>query len=187
MRKCSSSRLSVESVLLSMWRSLTALTPTSQINDSWESDSGLPMTDDTVLGDSLAVLSLRVATEVDRELKGKTADPKVFAEFTKELSKASGLDVTGGSAFLHSDPMTTEVFAQAIREASHEAVFDVSSLSAAVRKIIGPLTHTGEARPEDLGLIKSFCLSLHKSMMAQRLPPLPEGERAFEDELRFVR
>jgi hypothetical protein len=46
--------------------------------------------------------------------------------------------------------------------------------------------HSGAARPEDLGLIKSFCLSLHRSMMAQRLPPLNEGERAFEDELRFV-
>ena len=44
------------------------------------------MTEDTVLGDKLAVLSLRVASEVDRKLKGKTADPQVFAEFTKELS-----------------------------------------------------------------------------------------------------
>jgi hypothetical protein len=145
------------------------------------------MTDDAALGDSLAVLSLRVATEVDRKLKGKVANPKVFAEFTKELSKASGLNTTGESAFLHSDPITTEVFAQAIREASHETVFDVSSLSAAIKKIIDPLTHTGEARLEDVSLIKSFCLSLHKSMMAQRLPPLHEGERAFEDELRFVR
>jgi hypothetical protein len=145
------------------------------------------MTEDAVLGDNLAVLSLRVATEVDRELKGKSANPEVFAEFTKELSKASGIDAAGESAFLHSDPLTTEVFAQAIREASHEPVLDVSSLSSAVKKIIDPLTRTGSARPEDLGLIKNFCLSLHRSMMAQRLPPLHEGERAFEDELRFVR
>jgi hypothetical protein len=168
-------------------RSLTDSTPAPHFGDSWESDSGQPMTNDTVLGDSLAVLSLRVATEVDRELKGKAADPKVFAEFTKELSRASGLDLTGESAFLHSDPMTTEVFAQAIKQASHEPVLDVSSLSTAIRKIIGPLTQTGTALPEHLRLIKNFCLSLHRSMMAERLPPPPEGERAFEDELRFVR
>ena len=169
----------------SVWRNLTVLTPTPQFTQS--SDSGLAMTDDIALGDRLAVLSLRVAIEVDRELKGKAADHKVFAEFTKELSKASGVDIAGESAFLHSDPMTTEVFAQAIKEASKEDVFDVSSLSAAVKKIIDPFTHARETRPEDLGLIKSFCLSLHKSMMAQRLPPLQEGERAFEDELRFSR
>jgi hypothetical protein len=145
------------------------------------------MAEDTVLADSLAILSLRVASEVDRELKGKAANPRVFAEFTKELSKASGIDAAGASAFLHSDPTTTEVFAQAVKEASHEAVLDVGSLGAAVMKIIGPLTRTGSVRPEDLGLIKSFCLSLHKSMMAQRVPPLHEGERVFEDELRFVR
>jgi hypothetical protein len=145
------------------------------------------MTDDTVLGDSLAILSLRVAAEVDRKLKGKPTNRLVFAEFTKELSKTSGVDFAAESAFLHSDPTTTEVFAQAIKDASQEPVFDVSELSTAVKKIIEPLAHAGDARPEDLRLIKTFCLSLHKSMMAQRLPPLHEGERAFEDELRFVR
>jgi hypothetical protein len=110
------------------------------------------MTDDTVLGDSLAVLSLRVATEVDKKLGGKTADPKVFAEFTKELSKASGLDLVGESAFLQSDPMTTEVFAQAIREASHERVLDVSSLSVAVKKNHRPPHSYWRSAPGTLGL-----------------------------------
>jgi hypothetical protein len=75
------------------------------------------MNDDTILGESLAMLALRVATEVDRKLKGKAADPTVFSKFAKALSKASGLDSPSESAFLHSDPTTTEVFAQAIREA----------------------------------------------------------------------
>jgi len=145
------------------------------------------MNDDTILDESLAMLALRVATEVDRKLKGKAADPTVFSKFAKELSKASGLDSPSESAFLHSDPTTTEVFAQAIREASNEPVFDISSLGAAVKKIIDPIAHAGEARSEDWSLIKIFCLSLHKSMMAQRLPPMSEGERAFEDELRVVR
>jgi hypothetical protein len=145
------------------------------------------MTDDAGLGDSLAVLSLRVAAEVDRELKGKPADSQVFTDFTKELSKSAGVNFAAESAFLHSDPATTGVFAQAIRDASQEPVFDISALSAAVKKIIEPLTRAGEVRREDLSLIKNFCLSLHKSMMAQRLPPLHEGERAFEDELRFIR
>jgi hypothetical protein len=150
-------------------------------------DSGQPMNDENVLGDRLAMLSLRVATEVDRKLSGKNADPDVLSKFAEELSKASGLDSPGETAFLHADPMTTEVFAQAIREASHEPVLDISSLSTAVKKIIDPIFSAKEPRSEDWSLIKTFCLSLHKSMMAQRLPSLNEGERAFEDELRFVR
>jgi hypothetical protein len=138
------------------------------------------------LGDTLAILSLRVAAEVDRKLRGRSGDASVFAEFTKELSKASGVDLTE-QAFLQSDPSTTEVFAQAIRDTSPEPVQDVSSLSAAVRKIIEPLTHADTVGAEDLGLLKNFCLSLHKSMMAQRLPPINEGDQSFEDELRFVR
>src|ERR1700693_2544900 len=126
------------------------------------------MAEDAVLGDNLAVLSLRVASEVDRRLNGKVADPRVFAEFKKELSKASGIDAAGMGAFLHSDPMTTEVFAQAVREASHE-VLDVRSLEVAVKKILDPLASTESVRQEDLGQIKSFCLSLHRSMMAQRV------------------
>jgi hypothetical protein len=177
----------VESVLPSSRKNLTELTFGPHPAQSWEFDSGPPMTDDVALGDSLAVLSLRVATEVDRQLKGRAANPKVFSDFTKELSKASGLDAADESAFLHSDPTTTEVFAQAITEAWHEAVLDVSALSAAIKKIRDALAHSGSVPPAELTLIKSFCLSLHKSMMAQRLPPLHEGERAFEDELRFVR
>ena len=176
----------VESVLPSTRKNLTELTFEPHPPDAWESDSGLPMTD-VVLGDNLAVLSLLTATEVDRQLKGRSANAEVFSEFTRELSKASGLDAADESAFLHSDPTTTEVFAQAITDAWHEAVLDVSALSAAVKKIRDALAHSGSVRPEELALIKSFCLSLHKSMMAQRLPPLHEGERAFEDELRFIR
>lgn len=173
--------------MIFFWEALTRLTVRPDSWESWDFDSGQAMTDDAVLGDSLAILSLRVAAEVDRELKGKASDLKVFADFTKELSKSSGVDFAAESAFLHSDPITTGVFAQAIWETSQEPVSDISTLSAAVKKILEPLMCADHARPEDLGLIKSFCLSLHRAMMAQRLPPLHEGERAFEDELRFVR
>ena len=155
--------------------------------DSWESDSVPPMTDIIALGDDLAVLSLRVARELDRKRKDQAVDPRVFAEFRRELSRASGIGETDVTAFLHSDPATAEVFAQAVKETSSEAIADIEALSSAVLKIIEPLAKADEKLPDaQLGMIKTFCLSLHKSMMAQKLPPLYEGE-TFDDELRFVR
>jgi hypothetical protein len=146
------------------------------------------MSDDTALGDHLATLSLQVAEQVDRKLNGKNADSTVFANFSRELSRASGLGEPNSTAFLHADPMTTEVFAQAIRESSREPLSDLASLGLALTKIIRPLSENEEGIPDHvLGLLKAFCLSLHKSMMAQRLPPLHEGERWFEDEIRFAR
>jgi hypothetical protein len=159
-----------------------------QSTDSWESDSVAPMTDAFALGDDLAILSLRVAQELDRKRKDQAINPQVFSEFRKELSRASGIGEADVTAFLHSDPAIAEVFAQAVRETSAESIQDIGALNAAVLKIIEPLAKAGKEFPDDqIETVKTFCLSLHRSMMAQKLPPLHEGERSFEDELRFVR
>jgi hypothetical protein len=145
------------------------------------------MTENSILGDSLALLSLRVALEVDRRLKGQKADSKVFSEFGRELSKASGVGEHHATAFLHADPFTTEVFAQAVEQSLHESIGDTGALSKAMSKIIEPLSQKEDALSEDsLKSVKAFCLSLHRSMMAQRLPPVYDGENSLEDELRFI-
>jgi hypothetical protein len=146
------------------------------------------MNDVMQLDDSLALLSLRVAQEVDRKLSGHQSDPEVFQNFRNELSKASGIGEAQSTAFLHADPTTTEVFAQAIGDASDQPVSDISSLSNAVMRIIEPLGGRRETLSDrDLENVKTFCLSLHKSIMAHRLPPLFEGDNSLEDELRFTR
>jgi hypothetical protein len=156
-------------------------------SDSWESDSVAPMTDPIAFGDDLAMLSLRVARELDRKSHGQSINPKIFSDFRTELSRASGVGEPNVTAFLNSDPTTTEVFAQAVRGTSAEPVSDVGSLNSAVLKIIEFLAKADEGLSDQaMHAVKMFCLSLHKSMMAQKLPPLYE-ERAFEDELRFVR
>jgi len=146
------------------------------------------MSEAALLDDDLALLSLRVAQEVDRKLSGQKADPEVFQHFRNELSRASGLGEAHSKVFLHADPTTTEVFAQAVGDASDEPVSDMASLSSAIMKIIEPLQTRGEALSDrDLAHVKVFCLSLHKSIMAHRLPPLYEGDNTLEDEFRFNR
>jgi hypothetical protein len=143
---------------------------------------------EAAINNDLAILSLRVAQQVDRKLHGETADPKVFSDFKRELALASGLGEPNATAFLHSDPATTEVFAQAIRKVSAEPLSDIASLGSALTKIIEPFEVTGNVTPTgQLNLLKAFCLSLHKSMVGQRLPAFNDGERTFDDELRFVR
>jgi hypothetical protein len=145
------------------------------------------MTENSILGDNLALLSLRVAQEVDRRLKGEKFDSSVFADFGKELSRASGIGERQSTAFLHSDPLTADVFAQAVEQTSHEPIRDIAALGDAMLKIIRPLNEQGESlSKESLKAVKAFCLSLHRSMMAQKLPSIHEGESSLEDELRFV-
>jgi len=146
------------------------------------------MTEASLLNDDLAILSLRVAQEVDKKLSGKRSDVRVFEDFRNELSKASGLGEAQSTVFLHADPVTTEVFAQAVGEISDEPLSDVKSLGDAVLKIIAPLKGKEDALSDrDLAHVKVFCLSLHKSIMAHRLPPLYEGDTTLEDEFRFSR
>ena len=143
---------------------------------------GVPMTD-VIFDDNLALLSLRVAQEVDRSLGGKQLDRLVLTDFSKELSRASGVSEPHATAFLQADPVTTEVFAQAIEETSKEQILDIYALRDAVMKIISSLN----ADQTDLSAIKAFCLSLHKAIMAQRLPLSREPEPALENALGFVR
>jgi hypothetical protein len=146
------------------------------------------MNDATSLDDNLALLSLRVAQEVDRRFGGRKSDSVVFGDFKRELSKASGLGESHSTAFLHADPITTEVFAEAIGDAWSTPLSDVASLSDAVMKIIAPLDERKESLSDsDLAMIKGFCLSLHKAIMAHRLPPLYDGDNSLEDEFRIGR
>ena len=95
------------------------------------------------IANACAILSLRVAQEIDRGLAGEKINSEIFEEFDKELSKASGVGEPNSTAFLHSDPITTEVFAQAIRDAYPEPVQDLQALGAALMKIVGPVRPNG--------------------------------------------
>jgi len=144
------------------------------------------MTQSALIEDDLALLSLRVAREVDRRLNGSKSDLAVFSDFGRQLSKASGIG-EHQSTFLYSDPLATEVFAQAVEQSSDQSIQDINALSNAMLKIIKPLNESADSISEDaLKAVKAFCLSLHRSMMAQRLPPVSEGDSSLEDELRFI-
>ncbi|TGN78922.1 hypothetical protein EOW77_0028805 [Bradyrhizobium yuanmingense] len=103
------------------------------------------------LGDDLALLTLQVAQEIDRRLGGAKTSTSVLADFGRELSRASGLGEEQSTAFLYSDPLTADVFAQAVEQSSHEPIRDLGALGEAMLRIIKPLTEQGEAfSDEDL-------------------------------------
>ena len=79
---------------------------------------GIPMIESNVLSDDLALLSLSAARQVDLRRKGKAWVPGVLHTLGLELSRASGLDEPLSTAFLHSDPLTTEIFAKVVGHAS---------------------------------------------------------------------
>jgi hypothetical protein len=139
-------------------------------------------TNHSVLDDKLALLSLRTAQEVDRRLHGGPVDPTVLVEFGKRLAEASGIDDAPETALLYSDPTATEVFSQAIKESSHQAVKDLETLMALIKRVIDPLVGDNkDLSPSDLRAVKSFCLAFHKSLAAQRLPMIFERETPFNE------
>jgi hypothetical protein len=133
------------------------------------------------LDDNLALLSLRTAQEVDRRLHGGSFDPRVLAEFGEKLVEASGIRDAHETAFLCSEPTATEVFFQAIEEFSGQSVKDLEALTEHMRAIINPLIGDTVLSDETLREIKSFCLALHKSLVAQRHPTNFERENPFEE------
>jgi hypothetical protein len=144
-----------------------------------------------VLGDGLALLSLRVAAELDKQLGGKNADQAAFKEFRNELSKAATGPTSSPEtmSYLQANPEASQVFARAICETTNRQLSDMAELVSALSQILSQIGkfETGESSTGDLSNMKRFCLSLHRSMMSQKLPPSYEGDPAFEGALGFVR
>jgi hypothetical protein len=139
---------------------------------------------DSPLGSDLALLSLHVAREVDRKLGGGSLDEAVLRDLGRELSRASGLDEPATQAFLHADPVTTEVLAEVVSRISPEPPSDLKALGVAMESFLMPLNSNANAlSTEKLETLKKFCLSLHRSIISQQLPKVYEEDKAFNDEM----
>lgn len=140
------------------------------------------------LGDDLAILTLRVAAQVDRKLRGIQIDRSPFVDFRSQLAKATAEPCAGTASYLQINPAATEVLAKAFHETQRN-ISNITELTNALTDIIETIEkfNIGDPSPEDLSKMKSFCLSLHRSMMSQKLPPPFEAENAFEDRLGILR
>ena len=146
------------------------------------------MTLDTEHQSDLALLSLHVAREVDRKLGGGSLDESVLRVFGRELSKASGIGEPSTRAFLHADPVTTEVLADVVSRISPHPVSDLNALGQAIETFLVPLNaHANTSSTIELESLKKFCLSLHRSILAQHLHKIHHEDYAFYEELRSVR
>ena len=134
---------------------------------------------DLNLNDNLALQSLRVAQQIDRRSTGEF-QASILSDFGKSLSHASGTPDGPMPAFLWVDPIATEVFSEAVQETSNQQISDMRELVEETSKIIASLVAGGQGLTQkDFERVKAFCLALHKSIMARRLPPLYERLRSF--------
>lgn len=133
----------------------------------------------------LAILSLQVAQQVDRRLSHKAFDPTTFARFAEELSRASGITREPSVRFLQANPAATDVLARAV--SAERRVSEIPELVEAIRSIVDSSKNLDENKSSDeFTRLKNFCLALHRSMMARRLPPR-RGDRGFEESLGIFR
>lgn len=136
-------------------------------------------------GGSFANLSLHAAEEIDRRLRGYQSKNEILNDWAKHLSRISGVGNTAEVAFLHSDPDTTDIIARAFDEASNKTVENIADLAREMKNIIDPLfDHEKTLKPNELNIVKSFCLALHRALMAQTLPT-PFDADLVDEEFRF--
>jgi hypothetical protein len=141
---------------------------------------------DLQLNDNLALQSLLVAQQIDRRSSDEF-QPKILSDFGERLSRASGVSDNPHRAYLITDPVATEVFSEAIQESSEQPISDMAALVDETRKIVQSLIAGGHGlSSKEFEEMKAFCLALHKSMMARRLPPMSERESSFDYDLRFA-
>jgi hypothetical protein len=138
------------------------------------------------LPDSLALLSLQLALQIDRRLKGRPFDATVFTRFGTELSQVSGVKTEPQAAFLSSDPMAAEVFSEAIEETSNTTLSTIDDVALHTGRIVEQIERAEQLSKNDLLQLKAFCLAFHKSMMAQQLPMPYDQENSLDNELRFI-
>jgi hypothetical protein len=142
----------------------------------------------TLLPDSLAILSLDTALQLDRRLKGRPFDTNVFVQFGNEMSQVTDAGQAPEATFLASDPIAAEIVSEAAEEVSQSSLSTIGDVVQFTRNIAARLTGDVETLSSaDLTFVKAFCLALHKSMLAQQLPPLHDREESLDNELRFAR
>lgn len=90
----------------------------------------------SALPDSLALLSLQLALQIDRRLKGRPYDRAVFSKFGDELSHVSGVKADPEAAFLASDPTAAEVFSEAIEETSKTTLSTIQDVAEYTGRIV---------------------------------------------------
>ncbi len=113
-------------------------------------------------------------------------DPSALRELGEQLTRASAATSSLSTSFLYSDPSATEVLAKAVEEASDMAITDIEELASQMQKILGPLVNNDhDPSGEELSKVKAFCLALHRSMMAQAMPPFAEWDTV-DGELNFA-
>jgi hypothetical protein len=140
----------------------------------------------SALPDRLALLSLRLALQIDRRLRKRPFDATAFSEFGTELSQISGIKAAPQAAFLASDPMAAEVFSEAIQETAHTTLNTIDEVAAHTGRLVENIERADQLSDEELSRLKTFCLAFHKSMMAQQLPMPYERETSLDNELRFI-
>lgn len=145
----------------------------------------IPMTQ--ALPDNLGLLSLQLALQIDRRLNGREFDPSTFAKFGTELSNASGAHAEPAVAFLSADPLTAEIFSEAIEETSNTSLSTIDEVAARTGEILSNLKKPDSLSADELNKLKAFCLAFHKSILAQQAPPVYERENSLDNELQFTR
>lgn len=140
----------------------------------------------SALPDSLALLSLQLALQIDRRLQRRPFDRTVFSKFGRELSQVSGIKTAPRAAFLTSDPMAAEVFSEVIEEISNTTLTTIDDVAAHTGSIVENIERADSLSDDELSKLKAFCLAFHKSMMAQQLPVPYDRENSLDNELRFI-
>jgi hypothetical protein len=140
------------------------------------------------LPDSLALLSLDTALQIDRHLKGRPFDYNVFKKLGNEMSQVTEAGVSTQASFLASDPIAAEIVSEAAEEASQQTLGTIDEVVQFARNIAELLqSDISRISPDNLSSVKNFCLAFHKSILAQQLPPLKDREDSLDNELRFTR
>jgi len=134
---------------------------------------------------SFANLSLHAAEEVDRRLRGYKPNNQILKDWAEHLSGISGVGEKAEVAFLHSDPDTTDIIARAFDEVSNKTVENIADLAREMKNIINPLFgHEISLTETELNIVKSFCLALHRALMAHALPKPFEAD-LLDEEFQF--
>jgi hypothetical protein len=116
----------------------------------------------------LTAISLDAAIQLDRILHGSTANSVPLRKLSDTLWGASVLPSGTSALSLHSSPSALRLLSRAIAGSAEEPLSTVTDLTNQISHYVDMLSKNPETwTPEMIQRSLSFCLSLHRELIAE--------------------
>jgi hypothetical protein len=121
----------------------------------------------------LTSLTLDTAIQLDRLEKHKPADRQIIHSFAKRLASPGGSSGPADLFCLDENPVSVDILSSALNNIEGAKLVSIGELEAMLKALVARVDDVASGKQADereIGSLKKFCLSLHRTLLEELSP-----------------